>query len=81
MTVLCVNKPSGHSTKKQLARRRLFEGLQKYMDNKNKEMIQKLLADCLQFLIIIFLITYLFMFLQILISWPNTSSSKQLFLR
>ena len=34
--VLCVYAPSGHSTREQLARRRFFEELQNYMDNKFK---------------------------------------------
>ena len=34
--VLCVYAPSRHSTRKQLARGRFFEGLQNYMENKNE---------------------------------------------
>ena len=34
--VLCVYVPSGHNTKKQLARGHLFKGLQNYMENKSK---------------------------------------------
>ena len=34
--VLCGYAPSGHSTRKQLARERFFEGLQNYMENRNK---------------------------------------------
>ena len=34
--VLCFYFPSGHSTKEQLSRGRLFEGLQHYMENKNE---------------------------------------------
>ena len=33
---LCVYDPSGYSTREQLARGRFFEGLQNYMENKNK---------------------------------------------
>ena len=35
--VLCVYARSGHSTREQLSRGRLFEGLQSYMKNKNEE--------------------------------------------
>ena len=34
--VLCVYAPSRDSTREQLARGRFFEGLQNYMENKNK---------------------------------------------
>ena len=34
--VFCVYAPSGHSTRKQLTRGRFSEGLQDYMENKNK---------------------------------------------
>ena len=34
--VLCVYAPSGNSTREQLASGRFFEGLQNYMENKNK---------------------------------------------
>ena len=34
--VLCVHAPSGYSTREQLARGRLFEGLQNYMEYKNE---------------------------------------------
>ena len=34
--VLCVYVPSGHSTRKQLASGRFFQGLQNYMKNKNE---------------------------------------------
>ena len=34
--VLYVYAPSGHSTRKQLARGRFFEELQNYMENKNE---------------------------------------------
>ena len=32
----CFYDPSGYSTREQLERGRFFEGLQKYMENKNK---------------------------------------------
>ena len=35
-TVLCVYAPLGYNTREQLDRERLFEGLQRYMENKNK---------------------------------------------
>ena len=35
--VLCGYAPSGHSTRKQLARERFFEGLQNYMEMKIRE--------------------------------------------
>ena len=34
--VLCVYAPSGHNTRKQLARGRFFEGLQNYVESKNE---------------------------------------------
>ena len=34
--VLCIYAPSGDSTREQLARGSFFEGLQNYMENKNK---------------------------------------------
>ena len=34
--VFCIYVPSGYSTREQLARRRFFEGLQNYVENKNE---------------------------------------------
>ena len=39
--VLCVYARSGHSTREQLSRGRLFAGLQSYMKNKNEESEKK----------------------------------------
>ena len=36
MIEFSVCAPSGYSTREQLARRRFFEGLQNYMQNKNE---------------------------------------------
>ena len=36
MTEFCVYASSGHITRKWLARRRYFKGLQNYMENKNE---------------------------------------------
>ena len=38
--VLCVYVPSGYSTREQLDRGRFFEGLQNYMENKNKIILE-----------------------------------------
>ena len=43
--VLCVYVPSGYSTREQLDRRRFFEGLQSYMDNKNKRNENKIILQ------------------------------------
>ena len=43
--VLCVYAPSGYSTREQLARGRFFEGIQKYMENKNEENENKYFTD------------------------------------
>ena len=45
MTVLWVYAPSGHSTRKQLARGRFFEGIQNYMENKNEGNENKIILD------------------------------------
>ena len=38
--ILCVYAPSGYSTREQLDRGRFFEGLQNYMENKNKIILE-----------------------------------------
>ena len=45
--VLCVYVPSGHNTKKQLARGHLFKGLQNYMENRlgSNYVLSKLIID------------------------------------
>ena len=43
--VLCVYVPSGYSTREQLDRGRFFEGLQNYMENKNKGNENKLILE------------------------------------
>ena len=43
--VLCVYAPSGYSTRKQLDRGRFFEGLQNYMENKNKGNENKIILE------------------------------------
>ena len=39
--VLCVYAPSGDSSRNYLARRRLFEGLQNYMENCNADKMER----------------------------------------
>ena len=43
--VICVYAPSGYSTRKQLDRGRFFEGLQNYMENKNKGNENKIILE------------------------------------
>ena len=43
--VLCVYVPSGYSTREQLDRGRFFEGLQNYMENKNKGNENKIILE------------------------------------
>ena len=43
--VLCVYAPSGYSTREQLDRGRFFEGLQNYMENKNKGNENKIILE------------------------------------
>ena len=43
--VLCVYVPSGYSTREQLDRGRFFEGLQNYMENKNKGKENKIILE------------------------------------
>ena len=38
--ILCVYAPSGYSTRERLDRGRFFEGLQNYMENKNKIILE-----------------------------------------
>ena len=41
----CFYDPSGYSTREQLKRGRFFEGLQKYMENKNKGYEKKTILE------------------------------------
>ena len=43
--VLCVHAPSWYSTREQLDRGRFFEGLQNYMENKNKGNENKIILE------------------------------------
>ena len=43
--VLCVYVPSWYSSREQLDRRRFFEGLQNYMENKNKGNESKIILE------------------------------------
>ena len=47
--VLCVFAPSGYSTSKHLEKGRLYEGLQNYMENKNKRNENKIILGDFNF--------------------------------
>ena len=47
--VLCVFVPSGYSTRKQLEKGRLYEGLQNYMENKTKRNENKIILGDFNF--------------------------------
>ena len=48
--VLCVDAPSGYSTRKQLDKGRFFEGLQNYVENKNKGNENKIILEDFNFI-------------------------------